>query len=480
MDTYSQRLRDLSSKNGGTDAVVEINSDGSIYSYSWDRLWEDVVKSASNISNKINLGDLVVHEFGNSYSAIVANFSILAMGGCPLPLDPRLHPDKKQLIKKIASPTLALGNLELSSPVQVDIDISIVAPFKKALATSGTTGDPKIVVSQKPALVSEGEVFIRDTVYGALGAIEGLRQLIVAPLSHNMGFDMCHLGLLAGHTIYLCGPLSALKLLDVFETHRIEYAGLTPYHMRLIEPHLPGLSTKLRFLRSIQHSGSPCSIETKLAWITSIGAEKIYESYGASEDTGRTTVCGDDWLNNKGTVGKPWGCSVKIVNDDNSEVRVNQVGNIQFADPYGPHTKTITSSGLSDTKKGTDDRGYVNSEGFLFVVGRASETVDVHGLSVNVNLVENNILTSRSVKDCMVGKNEEGFLSAILTLRETEGFSATKTELKALLRSKLSSQEIPIEYVQVDEIPRNASGKLERSKFDLFLTNGRGGKYGPG
>src|SRR5262249_46281966 len=145
-----------------------------------------------------------------------------------------------------------------------------------AIFTGGTTGSPKLVrfpfqgPSSPPALLARcrwrrGQ---RCFLAGSLGHVAAFTALVAAFADPS-----------TTALAEVCEPTLVARML---EREAIAWTQLTPTHMRLLQPHL-GSIRRSSTLAALLHTAGPCPPDTRRAWIEALGAEHVYEMYGATE-----------------------------------------------------------------------------------------------------------------------------------------------------------------------------------------------------
>ena len=116
----------------------------------------------------------------------------------------------------------------------------------------------------------------------------------------------------------------------------------------------------------------------------------------------------------------------------------------------------------------TNDIGYIDEEGFVYIAGRKGDVINVGGLKVAPTEVEEAALSIEGVEDCICLPIEHPItgqaLKLLVVMRDGAEFSPRK--FTTFLRSRLENHKIPIKYEQVDNIARTYNGKLDRKAYN--------------
>jgi bile acid-coenzyme A ligase len=300
----------------------------------------------------------------------------------------------------------------------------------------------------------------------------GQVQLIAGPLYHNGPFLFSHLGLFEDQTIVLLERFDAGCVVDLIERHRVNFALLVPTMMgriiRLPDVHERDFSS----LDGILHTAAPCPSWLKRAWIDLIGAVKVFEGYGSSEGTGNTVIRGDEWLDHPHSVGRPTpDTEILILDPEDVPVNPGEAGEIYMRqkDVDGATYQYIGSPPARTTADGfvsVGDIGWVDAEGYLFLADRRVDLIITGGANVYPAEVEAAISEHSLIFDvAVIGPKDDEWgrrVHAIVQLVDTSD-PPTIPELDTHCRERLAAYKVPKSYEFVDQLPRNAAGKIRRS-----------------
>ena len=339
----------------------------------------------------------------------------------------------------------------------------VVAPEREGRAvilTSGTTGTPKGASRGNPqsmdpavALLDRIPLKVRQNAH------------IAAPLFHSWGFAHFTLGLLLGSTYVLRRKFEPEACLAEIARHRCESLVVVPVMMQRIME-LPE-ETRRRYdvssLKVVAASGSALPGDLATKWMDEFG-DNLYNLYGSTEVAWATIAGPEDMRAAPGTAGRPpRGTLVKMLDQDGSEVPRGETGRIFVGNEM--MFEGYTGGGTKDMIDGlmaTGDLGYFDESGRMFVEGRDDEMIVSGGENLFPQEVEDLIARHPAVSDvAAIGVDDEQFgqrLKAFVVLES--GKQATEDELKKHVKSNLADFKVPREVEFLDELPRNASGKV--------------------
>jgi fatty-acyl-CoA synthase len=216
-------------------------------------------------------------------------------------------------------------------------------------------------------------------------------------------------------------------------------------------------------LRVVAASGSALPGDLATNWMDEFG-ETLYNLYGSTEVAWATIATPEDMRAAPGTAGRaPRGTVVRLYDDHGREVAPGETGrifvgnNMLFEGYTGGGSKD-----LIDGLMATGDVGRMDDAGRLFVEGRDDEMIVSGGENLFPAEVEDLLSRHDGVADvAAIGVSDEKFgqrLRAFVVAKE--GKSPSEDELKAYVKSNLASFKVPREVWFLDELPRNATGKV--------------------
>jgi bile acid-coenzyme A ligase len=312
------------------------------------------------------------------------------------------------------------------------------------MTTSGSTGDPKVV-----SVLRSAEAPVVSESSGQRGG-----WYLTGGLSHTSIMLVALERLFRhGNVVHLLAEFDGAVALEVLRRAKVRYLWTNPYHMR--EMARSGASAQdLEKLRRVIHTGSPCDERTKLQWIGFVGPDRLFELYSASEwfgelasDSSLVWCSAREWLDHRGTVGRPALSSFSIVDDDQVEVPCGRIGHIVRRSDAGAIA--------------VGDIGWMSEDGYLFVVGRASEVLAVTDEAIlTIPDLEDRLRLELPswASDCLVFLDDTGDRHVVIEC------SATLDARPDLLASALPALgDIPTTRIHlIDRLPRTSGGKVLR------------------
>jgi fatty-acyl-CoA synthase len=341
------------------------------------------------------------------------------------------------------------------------------------ILTSGTTGTPKGASRTSMAWTLDPPAALLERI----PLREGDTIRIGAPLFHAWGFSNFVLGMALGANFVLRRKFDPEQCLADVEEHRCTGLVVVPVMLqRILE-----LDEQVReryetsSLRTVSVSGSALPGDLATRWMDEFG-DNLYNMYGSTEVAAVTLATPADMRAAPGTAGKPArGSIVKLFDEDGSEVSEGETGRIFVANSM--LFEGYTGGGSKDEIDGmmaTGDVGRFDSDGRLFVEGRDDEMIVSGGENVFPKEVEDVLSGHEAVAEAAaVGVDDEKFgqrLRAFVVLES--GQKVDEQALKDHVKSNLARYKVPRDFVFVDELPRNSTGKILKRELLEQSENG--------
>ena len=328
------------------------------------------------------------------------------------------------------------------------------------ILTSGTTGTPKGAQRSSPDGLLAMAAIIDKIPYRARDTI-----VVAAPLFHSWGFFHFVVGLPTASTLVLRRRFDPEETLRAVQDHRADVLAVVPVMLQRILQLPEETLTKYRLpdLRITSISGSALPGELALGWMDRFG-DSVYNLYGSTEVSWATVATPEDLRAAPGTAGRPpRGTVVKLYDEAGREVPRGKVGRIFVGNEMA--FEGYTGGGGKEVIDGlfsSGDVGHLDAAGRLFIDGRDDEMIVSGGENVFPREVEDLLADHHAVLDvAVIGVEDEEFgqrLKAFVVL-EQDG-AVGEDDLRAHVKANLASYKTPREIEFLEELPRNATGKV--------------------
>lgn len=457
--------------------------------YSYQELWTQTQALASRLQEDfwVKPGDRVGLWLKNCPEFVPAFFAILQTGAVVVPINNFLKSDEVNYILadagidvlitdaelgahhralESARPRLKLFKIEeLTNGAAVSHD-AFIAPRRSEsdlaviIYTSGTTGKPK------GAMLSHGNLLHNvESCRIVLKAVPFDRFAVLLPLFHSYMLTVgLLLPLLVGGSMVLVKSLHPARnaLQEIIQRQATVLPAIPQFYRSMVNASLP-VHMPLRLCVS---GAAPLPVQVLKEFESKFGIPLI-EGYGLSEASPVVTKNPLDGSRKPGSIGIPIAnVEVSIQDDSGRELGDGEIGelcvrggNVMLGYWNRPEE---TAKVLRNGWLLTGDIGYRDAEGYFFITDRKKDMLLVNGINVYPREIEEIIYQFPGVKEAAVigkpdsrrGEQPVAFVAA------NDGAALDSKELQQFLRRRLADYKVPRKILQVEALPRNATGKI--------------------
>ncbi len=431
----------------------------------------------------IGQGDRVVICAPNSPELAIAYFAIHAVGAVAIPVHPDSPEDSLRFVVEDCLAKLVLfgarrpplpipaANLsdfvlrphQAGEPLKIECALDDVADI---LYTTGTTGRKKGVVLTHLNIASAAlniNAFLQTSVNDV--------EVVPVPLSHSFGLGRLRCWAQTGNTLVLeAGMNNPAGVLKTILDSRASGLSLVPAGFELMLKMTGDRLGEARgHLRYIEIGSAPMRPATRQKLMTLLPHTRICHHYGLTEASRAMFTEFHADADKPGAIGKPSPNVEAEIRDDAGRrlgpgekgeiiVRGGMVMREYWRDPE------LTSKVLSEHGFHTGDLGYMDKDGYFYLVGRQSDIINVGGFKVSPEEVEAELNKFNGVEEsaCVGVPDPRG-----VTGECVKAYLVSKSEIDARdlirwLRNRIEEYKIPSVFDRVEVIPKTASGKIQR------------------
>jgi long-chain acyl-CoA synthetase len=357
------------------------------------------------------------------------------------------------------------------------------------LYSSGTTGLPKGVKAPLPGhAVDEAP----DPLLSVFGPLYGFGAdtvyLSPAPLYHAAPLRFGGMVHAVGGTVVVMPRFDAAAALAAIERYRVTHSQWVPtMFVRMLKlPEQQRHRHDLSSHRVAVHAAAPCPVEVKRAMIEWWGPI-LHEYYAATEAIGITMIDSATWLGRPGSVGRSMLGTLHICDDAGHELPRGEVGLVYFERevlPFSYHNDPARTRQAQHPRHPnwgtTGDIGYVDDDGFLFLTDRKAFMIISGGVNIYPQEIENALTLHPAVLDLAVIGVPDAEMGELVTAvvepaAGVEPGPALERELQEFLRGRIAPYKVPRRVDFVSELPRTATGKLQKGKLRERYAGGKPG-----
>ncbi|RYD85798.1 MAG: acid--CoA ligase, partial [Sphingomonadales bacterium] len=279
------------------------------------------------------------------------------------------------------------------------------------------------------------------------------------------------MGWFSGGHVVDGGRFEPATMLGLIEQHRVDWLYLVPTMMHRIwrMPADQRESFDLSSLRTIWHMAAHCPVWLKQHWIDWLGPEVLWELYGSTEAHGCTVINGVEWLDRKGSVGKVAPTfGLRVLDEQGNPCAPNEVGEIFFRPDAGGGTSYhyigATAKAVGEWES-PGDLGYLDEEGYLYIVDRRTDLIVSGGANVYPAEVEAAIEAHPDVECAIViGLPDDDLGHRVHALVERKpGARIEAADLWDHVAGLIVRYKVPRHFEFVTSPLRDAAGKVRRS-----------------
>ncbi len=331
--------------------------------------------------------------------------------------------------------------------------------------TSGTTGKPKGVVLTQ-ANVMAGITYVS----GAFRMKPGDRTFCVMPLFHTNGLMFSTLPfLLTGGTVVLRKRFSATGFWTQLRESGASTTSVSPTILAMLLEHAanapPAAGIRLDYIKV---ASAPTPVELAERFEARFGRGLLLETYGLTETTAINVMNPLDGPRKHGSIGRALAPQeVRVVDDAGEPVAQGAAGEIEirgatvmkeyFRDPEN------TRKAMHGEWLRTGDVGRIDADGFVFIVGRSKEMILRGGENISPLEIEEVAVRHPAVREAAAVGVPDRIWGEAVGLCVVARHPVSEQELVEFCKSHLSAFKVPQRVVFVEELPRNAVGKVTRN-----------------
>jgi len=476
-------------------------------SLSYRQLLDAAAASAVRLAAAgIRYGSRVAAIDANTTDVLAALYAATALGASFAPLNFRARGSELADLLATAAPDLVLAGGRYEQPAReaaAYLVESIAAPSGNERAelvpvevgeelavlmfTSGTAARPKGVMISHSSLV-EYVLSTTDPVDGSdRGAV-----LVCAPIHHIAGLTAVVAATFAGRRIVLMRQFDAGGWLDLVEGERVTHAFVVPTMLKRILEDRKFPTSDLSSLSVLSYGAAPMPLSLIRRAIDALPHVGFINAFGQTETTSTVTMLvpadhrlegNPDEIEAKlrrlGSIGRPApGVELEVVDESGAPVAPGEVGEIAVrSSRLMAGYEGAGDAGLRDGWLATGDLAWVDEAGYVFLAGRASDTIIRGGENIAPQQVEA-VLESHAAVDeaAVVGVPDEEWgervVAAVVTHTDA---SVDANELIEFCRERMAGFKRPEQILFVESLPRTQLGKVVRREVRMLFDERNGG-----
>ncbi|MGH2686099.1 MAG: class I adenylate-forming enzyme family protein [Actinomycetota bacterium] len=472
--SYGRRLRDLATAEPDRPGLIFAPLDGPHRTFTWADLERRANQVGRTMAERgVGLGDRVAIELRNSPEAIEVVLACWKVGAVPITLRWDLPDWERGRVLQVIDGTLDVAGqhgwalLEESRSAAADPLPDVVPPQANGICSSGTTGTPKVIIADRPAVWDPELSQPFPSPWGQFPRPQVV--LVPAPLYHTNGFSTLF-SLISGDTIVLMEKFDAATTVGLIETYRVNTFTATPAMLQRIA-RMPDVTERdFSSITWILQGAAVIPPSLVRFWLDLVGPERFFMAYGMTEGLGLTALRGDEWLAHPGSVGKGIrDAEVRIKDGDGRDLPPGGIGEIYLRSPSSGLYQYRGAGRLPTTDDGfatVGDMGWLDEDGYLYIADRRADMIVTGGANVFPAEVENALADHPAIADVVVvGVRDPEWGRRVHAIVEPTdpGTPPSASEVIAFAKERLASYKAPKTVEIVKRIPRSEATKVSRA-----------------
>ncbi len=454
---------------------------------SYSQLAKNIIGTAKKLdSDGVTNSNRIILAAQHSASFVFGYFAAHLLGAIAVPVDPQISEKNLRNIIEQTSPSkifLAKDNFVNSESIeeldnqQSEYEVEEFFNIKiknddvaDILFTTGTTGKPKGVVLTHQNILSAAQ-----NINQFIGNSFEDREVIPLPLSHSFGLGRLRCNIISGSTMILCESIVLVKKIfdNIQKWTATGFCSVPAGFELLLKMSGEKLNEFASQLKYIEIGSAPMDIKTKVKLMSLLPNTKICMHYGLTE---ASRSCFIEFHSDKeklNSVGKPSpNVDIKLLDDQKKIVPTGNPGSIYVS---GKHVMKEYWNLADTTEKtfynnwlNTGDVGKLDEENYLYLLGRQNEIINVGGLKVSPDEIEEFLNELDFIQDsaCVGIPDPKGIsgeiIKSFVVLKTDSENKFSKIEIVDYLRQRIEQYKIPSEFEIIEKIPRTSSGKIQR------------------
>jgi acyl-CoA synthetase (AMP-forming)/AMP-acid ligase II len=372
-----------------------------------------------------------------------------------------------------AQPVFTITNQQVAAnPLITNFQQHEDSPLGVLMYTSGTTGLPKAVV------LTHSQLFAAATdIAESQQLTDSDRSLLVLPLFHiNAQVISVLATLVSGGKLVVAPKFSAHRFWSTIEREQITWVSAAPAIIAILlktKPDVRPVTPQLRFVRSASAPLLP-AVQREFE---SFFATPILQGYGMTEVASQITL-NPLGATRAASVGKATGTELTIRDDANNVLPTGETGEISLRGDHVIHGY-LDPQYADDFQDGwfhTGDVGYLDEDGYLFIVGRKKELINRSGDKISPVEVENVLIQHPAIRSlAVIGLPDaiygESVAAVIILEDDYIGSAELSAELQDFAGAKLAKFKVPTRFFYTDHLAAGPTGKIQHTRVRREIMN---------
>lgn len=451
---------------------------------SYEQLWKEIEMAASWFCYHAERGDRVLASASKSIGFVYTYFGAHLAGMICVPIDPETNETRLQRIIDVAKPSLIVGELRNHGDHQVipfeecrqeleNSRISINQLPKEddvadLLFTTGTTGLPKGV-----ALTFANQMAAAENINTFIGNTADDVEMLALPISHSFGLGRLRCIFAKGATLVMLGSFASMKkFFGEMERCHVTGFGMVPaswsYILKMSGEMIGQYAGQLKY---IEIGSAFMPLENKQKLMNLLPKTHICMHYGLTEASRSAFISFHDDTIHLMSAGKASpNTEVAVFSEQGERLKANEDGEIcvkggHVCSDYWGMPKEVFEQDFFDGYFRTGDWGHIDEDGYIFLVSRKKEIINVGGKKVSPIEVEEHLNEIEGIDESACVGVHDDVLGEVVKAFCVCSKEVDFEEVKKILFKKIETYKIPAFFEVIQELPKTQNGKLQRLKL---------------
>jgi bile acid-coenzyme A ligase len=480
---FGIRLHELARERGHDLAVVSVAADGTESALSFAELdtqanqWGRALAKSGACA-----GSLVALAIPNSPSLLLAALGCWKIGAVPVPMRWDLPDWERSRVLGVVDPAVLVDEervgvlASLAAGQSGDPLPPAVSPTVNGICSSGSTGVPKVILNLTQSVWTP-EISIPFLAVWA-PVTQPQTILVPGPMYHTNGFAPLT-NLLGGDRLVVLEKFHAALVVDVIARHRVTNFTATPTMLARIAALSDIRHRDFSSVAWILQGAAVMPHALLHTWFELLSPEQVVMAYGMTENLGLTALRGDEWLAHPGSVGRGFrGTEIRILDPAGIALGPGELGEIYLRAPMSAGYRYLGAApplpSTADGFRSGGDIGYLDEDGYLYIADRRADMIISGGANVFPAEVECALAEHAGIADVVViglADPEWGRRVHAVVQPADSAAPLTAHDVIAYAKRRLAAYKVPKTVEFVDELPRTAATKINRSA----MVQARGG-----
>lgn len=455
--------------------------------YSYAEICSAVKRAAYELQNAgVKKEDRVLAECTQNADYLICDFACNLLGAYFVPVEHKASASNVQNIYEETEAVLLLCEENYEFPAKMLSYQTVVKKEGKELEvyefpkgeetaeilyTTGTTGKSKGI-----EITHSNNIAIAENISYGTKMREGNVELIPLPLSHSHGLRCAYANFFRGGTVVITdGVTRVLDIYKLIKQYQVTAVDLSPTAASVLLKLTRGRFAEFNGqFDYIQIGTAALSEELKAELCRQFPDVRLYNFYGSTESGRSCALNFNSEDDRKYCIGFPTHNAVfMITDDDRMEIRsdAEHTGLIACAGAMNMKgywkQPELTAQVMKNGYVYTNDEGYIDERGFVYVLGRKDDIINYKGIKIAPEEIEETVMQYKGVKDCACVPVKDAAAGqapkVFLVFQNPDRFD--KVSFMRFLEEHIDANKVPKYIELIDEIPRASNGKIQRKKL---------------